>query len=318
MSKGKITVDGKQIDEEFFVDHEQELRDFLLSVHGVGETTSERIKNYEAALYSVVMEKEFLQKPMQEVLEGRKQSLDEYEIQDARRKAISWVKNKPSIRRNESDEQFNARKSQYESKLSYYIEVARDRISRKNRQKISASDIDKQIQKLRENRLQIINKYLHHHEENGKIIYDFPKPTETKRTVTANNIVQSNGKFDNQKDGEQPIVNNLSKINNAFGIQNTTDGISKQIKDGEVSFGVGSGDFRSNQSYIISDFRKGVSWKYDVQRGGVAGKIYLILNTPNGNDVPLMLLEQKFDKQYSPNGEYRRANYNCVWMQTVQ
>ena len=307
VSKGKVVKDGKEIEEEFNVDHEQELRDFLISVHGKGETTAERIQNYKNALYGVIMEKEFLREATQEIIEGRKQSLEESEIQEARRKAIAWVKNKPSIRRNESEDDFSIRQKQYEAKLSYYIEVARDRISRRNREKISASDIEKQISKLRENRLQIINKYLHHHEENGQTIYEFPKPTETKRTVTADNIVQSNGKFDNQKSDEQPFINNLSHLNNRFGIKSTTEDISKQIKDGEVLIGIGSGDFRSNKSYIISDFRKGVSWTLDIQRGGVAGKVYLIIDTQNGNQVPLMLLEQKFDKQFDTQGGYNSA-----------
>lgn len=307
ISKGTEEIDGQKVEREYFVDHEQERRDFLLSVHGEGKTTYDRIRNYKEALYTVIMERKFLSDKMTAVIEGRLNSIDEFTIAEARRKAEEWLKNTPTKRDNESIDSFNNRKSIYEAEKAHFIELARDRISRKNRKKISVDDIEKQIQKLRENRMIVINKYLEHHEENGVVVYKFPSPEDTKRTVIPESIVQSNGKFDNQKDGEVPVVNNITKENNSFGVAHTTEEISRQIRDNEIVLGVGSGDFRTNEAYTINDFRRKVQWKYDITRGGIAGKIYLIIDTPNGNQVPLMLLEQRFDKQHNHDGSYNSA-----------
>jgi hypothetical protein len=148
------------------------------------------------------------------------------------------------------------------------------------------AEIDKAIENLRKTRMQIIDAYLTK-DANGRYVF----PEEIRTDVVPETITRSNGRFNNQKTaGGAPILQNVSREGNPFGVKPGVSQINTQIQNGEIKIGIGSGALRTSNIDAIQDFREGnESTTYDGK--GLAGKVYIVAKTVNNTDVPVMLVE---------------------------
>lgn len=152
---------------------------------------------------------------------------------------------------------------------------------------LSADEITKNIEELKKRRLEIIEAYC------DKVDGKYVIPSEIKETVTPNNPRISNGSINtyNRDKSGMPVFKSLIGDDRGFGILNTTDEIEEQLKNGDIQFGFGKGMF-GDPTYGITSFDGS---KQFIGKG-FAGKIYLIYKTNNGQEIPLMLREQKFNR----------------------
>ena len=152
---------------------------------------------------------------------------------------------------------------------------------------LSAGEITKNIEELKKRRLEIVEAYC------DKVDGKYVIPTEIKETVTPNNPRISNGSINtyNRDKSGMPVFKSLIGDDRGFGILNTTDEIEEQLKNGDIQFGFGKGMF-GEPTYGITSFDGS---KQFVGKG-FAGKIYLIYKTNNGQEIPLMLREQRFNR----------------------
>ena len=152
---------------------------------------------------------------------------------------------------------------------------------------LSADEITKNIEELKKRRLEIIEAYC------DKVDGKYVIPSEIKETVTPNNPRISNGSINtyNRDKSGMPVFKSLIGDDRGFGILNTTDEIEEQLKNGDIQFGFGKGMF-GDPTYGITSFDGS---KQFVGKG-FAGKIYLIYKTNNGQEIPLMLREQRFNR----------------------
>lgn len=152
---------------------------------------------------------------------------------------------------------------------------------------LSADEITKNIEELKKRRLEIIEAYC------DKVDGKYVIPTEIKETVTPNNPRISNGSINtyNRDKSGMPVFKSLIGDDRGFGILNTTDEIEEQLKNGDIQFGFGKGMF-GEPTYGITSFDGS---KQFIGKG-FAGKIYLIYKTNNGQEIPLMLREQRFNR----------------------
>lgn len=152
---------------------------------------------------------------------------------------------------------------------------------------LSADEITKNIEELKKRRLEIIEAYC------DKVDGKYVIPSEIKETVTPNNPRISNGSINtyNRDKSGMPVFKSLIGDDRGFGILNTTDEIEEQLKNGDIQFGFGKGMF-GEPTYGITSFDGS---KQFVGKG-FAGKIYLIYKTNNGQEIPLMLREQRFNR----------------------
>lgn len=167
---------------------------------------------------------------------------------------------------------------------------------------LSAEEITKNIEELKKRRLEIIEAYC------DKVDGKYKIPDEIKETVTPNNPRISNGSintYEKDKSG-MPVFKPLTGDDRGFGILNTTDEIEEQLKNGNIQFGFGKGMF-GEPAYGITSFDGS---KQFIGKG-FAGKIYLIYKTNNGQEIPLMLREQKFNRR-TVNGKNVPINRNDI------
>lgn len=152
---------------------------------------------------------------------------------------------------------------------------------------LSADEITKNIEELKKRRLEIIEAYC------DKVDGKYVIPSEIKETVTPNNPRISNGSINtyNRDKSGMPVFKSLIGDDRGFGILNTTDEIEEQLKNGDIQFGFGKGMF-GEPTYGITSFDGS---KQFIGKG-FAGKIYLIYKTNNGQEIPLMLREQRFNR----------------------
>ena len=152
---------------------------------------------------------------------------------------------------------------------------------------LSADEITKNIEELKKRRLEIIEAYC------DKVDGKYVIPSEIKETVTPNNPRISNGSINtyNRDKSGMPVFKSLIGDDRGFDILNTTDEIEEQLKNGDIQFGFGKGMF-GEPTYGITSFDGS---KQFVGKG-FAGKIYLIYKTNNGQEIPLMLREQRFNR----------------------
>lgn len=180
--------------------------------------------------------------------------------------------------------------------------VARKYASNGKAMPLSTEEITKNIEELKKRRLEIIKAYC------DKVDNKYVIPSEIKETVTPNNPRISNGSintYERDKSG-MPVFKPLIGDDRGFGILNTTDEIEEQLKSGNIQFGFGKGMF-GEPAYGITSFDGS---KQFIGKG-FAGKIYFIYKTNNGQEVPLMLREQKFNRR-TVNGKNVPINRNDI------
>lgn len=176
----------------------------------------------------------------------------------------------------------------YDNKKIQIYSEAREKASNGKSRILSEEDIRKNIEELEKRRLEIIDAYCD--KKDGKYII----PTKIRKNVIPNDPRISNGSIVSNKKDETtdlPVFKPITGPEANFGIDSTIDGIQNQLNNGDIVFGFGKGMF-GTPAYGITSFDGNVSYKGK----GLAGKIYLIYKTNNGDDIPLMLREKKFNK----------------------
>lgn len=184
-------------------------------------------------------------------------------------------------------------------------EMAAKRIRLRARQKLalplrnilSEDQINQQIEKLRQARNEIIEKYC------TKVGDKYVLPDEIRTDVIPATLNISNGKFNNIKEDGAPVLRSLNFENNPFGLPKTASEIGDAVEKGDVVFGIGAGvrfgfalrDIREKFRTMILGPEVGDEDGKPFK--GLSGKIYVMVKGPSGRSVPLMLTEEKLSKQ---------------------
>ena len=174
---------------------------------------------------------------------------------------------------------------------------ARQQLALPLRNILSEDQIDQQIEKLRQARNEIIEKYC------TKVGDKYVLPDEIRTDVIPAAFNVSNGKFNNIKKDDVPVLQSLNFENNPFGLPKTASEIGDAIEKGNVVFGIGSGvrfgfalrDIREKFRTLILGPEVGDEDGKPFK--GLSGKIYVMVKGPSGKSVPLMLTEEKLSKQ---------------------
>lgn len=145
------------------------------------------------------------------------------------------------------------------------------------------------IQALRNVRNEIINACLT--KVDGKYVVNKDQAISDRR-VRPSNLSISNGKFNNSGNFE-----NLNRENNIFGFGSTVESIQEVIDSGAYHFGVGRG---KHSQYKITDIYDDSIEYYGV---GVGGKIFITIDGNQTSNIPMMLWEQRFNRQYKRDGK---------------
>ena len=150
--------------------------------------------------------------------------------------------------------------------------------------------IRKQIQKLREARNQIINTCVQKGSDGNYIIL-----TEGYKVVEPAEARISNGKINTQEEDGKHTFRSLT--DGGFGMATDAQELTQQLNKDEVEIGVGVGmNAPEGEEYSIVHIDEGRQGSWDPHIGvGKAGKIYAIVQSPNGNKVPVMLREARLD-----------------------
>lgn len=150
---------------------------------------------------------------------------------------------------------------------------------------ISNEQIDREIDKLREFRNQIIAAYL------GETFSLENISTNYNDSVKPSAVSQSNGKFNNQKEKEGSIKPKVFSV-----LKGTIDQITKALQSGALQIGIGKGLFGNPPFSIFNALDL-----EDIFGGkGLSGKLYQLITGPATTNakVPAMLIEQRFLTQY--------------------
>ena len=297
----RLDKDKNPIMKEYFVDHEQQLRDKLGRIHTVYNIGRTRQQTYENERFGVA-------KTEYERLHGSRpqtppENAPEEEWEKHKQETLAWenkVKNwisdsykLPRIR-GEREEQYQERVEQRKEALRRINERARYNLRQVGKQPLSDAKIAEAIDNLRKVRNEIINAYLQK-DKNGFV---WPDVNNINRNVRPTVVTRSNGRYNNKKtESGQPILQNVSRKDNPFGIKQDISDINSQINNGQLILGVGTGEVNSNDKNTIRDFREDhKSTTYDGK--GLAGKVFIMVNGVNNTYVPVMLGEEKFNKQH--------------------
>ena len=175
-------------------------------------------------------------------------------------------------------------KGQYFSENWHIAEdLARKDLARFGKKIFSREAAQAEVQKMRDFRNEIIDLYVT--KKDGKIVV----PTKVRTDIVPNSIQQTNGRFDNVKDGENPVFRPIHK--------GSTEEIQEAISSGELEIGYGHGMFaKKSQRFQISNVFDN---KVVFGGKGLSGKLYLMvksLTKPNTN-VPVQLVEELFNTQ---------------------
>lgn len=197
-------------------------------------------------------------------------------------------------RRNESDESFAERRAKWENDHDTFNEMARRYFSKPGRVIFSESKIDEEIDKLKNNRDEIIDAYLEKDGEN----YIFPETPYIDK-VKPLHIDQSNGRINSVKTpGGKPVYRTI--VDPSMSMEQIQD----QLDNEELLIGIGKGKrpTKNVPKHRVSIVKYGFSRTAEddelFEKGGVLGKIYMLVSGPNGKKkVPVMLSEEKFDTQ---------------------
>lgn len=175
-------------------------------------------------------------------------------------------------------------KGQYFSENWHIAEdLARKDLAKFGKKIFSRSAAEGEIQKMRDFRNQIIDLYTT--KKNGKIVV----PSEVRTDIIPISTQQTNGRFDNAKNGENPIFRPIHK--------GSTEEIQEALTNGELQIGYGHGMFaRKSRRFQISNvFDKSVVFGGK----GLSGKLYWMVSslTKPDTNVPVQLVEELFNTQ---------------------
>lgn len=162
---------------------------------------------------------------------------------------------------------------------------------------VSSSKTNSEINKLRQLRKSIIDKYIKTYSPNYFVDKSATLPQVAPKGIIPVNLRQSNGSINSQtSEGKRPIYRSLTEVQE-FGLSSYPTQMSDQILNGEVEFGYGKGPFPMDPAdrFTIVNFDQVT--KASAQGVGYAGKIYIIPkveNTPSQrNSAPIMLAEKR-------------------------
>lgn len=181
---------------------------------------------------------------------------------------------------------------------------------------VSSSKTNSEINKLRQLRKSIIDKYIKTYSPNYFVDKSATLPQVAPKGIIPVNLRQSNGSINSQaSEGKRPVYRSLTKVQE-FGLSSDPIQMSNQILNGEVEFGYGKGPFPMDPAdrFTIVNFDQVT--KASAQGVGYAGKIYIIPkveNTPSQrSSAPIMLAEKRHFIQggsknlitsYTPDGK---------------
>lgn len=181
---------------------------------------------------------------------------------------------------------------------------------------VSSSKTNSEINKLRQLRKSIIDKYIKTYSPDYFVDKSATLPQVAPKGIIPVNLRQSNGSINSQaSEGKRPVYRSLTEVQE-FGLSSDPIQMSNQILNGEVEFGYGKGPFPMDPAdrFTIVNFDQVT--KASAQGVGYAGKIYIIPkveNTPSQrNSAPIMLAEKRHFIQggsknlitsYTPDGK---------------
>lgn len=162
---------------------------------------------------------------------------------------------------------------------------------------VSSSKTNAEINKLRQLRKSIIDKYVKTYAPDYFTNVSAALPQIAPKGIVPVNLRQSNGSINSQQsEGKRPIYRSLTEVEE-FGLSSDPLEMSRQILNGEVEFGYGKGPFPLDPEdrFTIVNFDQVT--KASAQGVGYAGKVYIIPkvgNTPSQRiSVPIMLAEKR-------------------------
>lgn len=168
---------------------------------------------------------------------------------------------------------------------------------------LTNAKITEQINKLEQRRNEIIDAYLGVPRE-GETYYDrlVAFGTAPRTNIVPDLVEQSNGKIQNEKDKYGwPALKGLWKI--FTGKETATiEEITDMIKKGIMNLGYGLGAFAAEQDRF--SIRSVLGGTDHLGGRGLSGKIYTYIEGPNGQSVPIMLVESKFSNWYINEADF--------------
>lgn len=181
---------------------------------------------------------------------------------------------------------------------------------------VSSSKTNSEINKLRQLRKSIIDKYIKTYSPDYFVDKSATLPQVAPKGIIPVNLRQSNGSINSQaSEGKRPVYRSLTEVQE-FGLSSDPIQMSNQILNGEVEFGYGKGPFPMDPAdrFTIVNFDQVT--KASAQGVGYAGKIYIIPkvgDTPSQRtSAPIMLAEKRHFIQggsknlitsYTPDGK---------------
>lgn len=181
---------------------------------------------------------------------------------------------------------------------------------------VSSSKTNSEINKLRQLRKSIIDKYIKTYSPDYFVDKSATLLQVAPKGIIPVNLRQSNGSINSQaSEGKRPVYRSLTEVQE-FGLSSDPIQMSNQILNGEVEFGYGKGPFPMDPAdrFTIVNFDQVT--KASAQGVGYAGKIYIIPkvgDTPSQRtSAPIMLAEKRHFIQggsknlitsYTPDGK---------------
>lgn len=181
---------------------------------------------------------------------------------------------------------------------------------------VSSSKTNSEINKLRQLRKSIIDKYIKTYSPDYFVDKSATLPQVAPKGIIPVNLRQSNGSINSQaSEGKRPVYRSLTEVQE-FGLSSDPIQMTNQILNGEVEFGYGKGPFPMDPAdrFTIVNFDQVT--KASAQGVGYAGKIYIIPkvgDTPSQRtSAPIMLAEKRHFIQggsknlitsYTPDGK---------------
>lgn len=181
---------------------------------------------------------------------------------------------------------------------------------------VSSSKTNSEINKLRQLRKSIIDKYIKTYSPDYFVDKSATLPQVAPKGIIPVNLRQSNGSINSQaSEGKRPVYRSLTEVQE-FGLSSDPIQMTDQILNGEVEFGYGKGPFPMDPAdrFTIVNFDQVT--KASAQGVGYAGKIYIIPkvgDTPSQRtSAPIMLAEKRHFIQggsknlitsYTPDGK---------------
>lgn len=181
---------------------------------------------------------------------------------------------------------------------------------------VSSSKTNSEINKFRQLRKSIIDKYIKTYSPDYFVDKSATLPQVAPKGIIPVNLRQSNGSINSQaSEGKRPVYRSLTEVQE-FGLSSDPIQMSNQILNGEVEFGYGKGPFPMDPAdrFTIVNFDQVT--KASAQGVGYAGKIYIIPkvgDTPSQRtSAPIMLAEKRHFIQggsknlitsYTPDGK---------------